>query len=198
MLAQFGPALQKVLRHEGVAFCSLGHPVPGRTGYVWHPEDPGGETNFGVTVGTARANGYDGPMTDIPYPTVEAIYRRGYWDGIMGDHIPDQQIAEEMFDTAVNCGVRTVVEFLQISLNALNRRATLYPDIEEDGRMGPTTMTTLCKCLEVRRYHRLCLLRCLDSLQLERYARLVKKDKRYETFFPGWVRVRCGVPEEAA
>ncbi|MEL6707602.1 MAG: glycosyl hydrolase 108 family protein [Pseudomonadota bacterium] len=34
-------------------------------GYVNHPSDPGGETNHGITVGTARQAGFNGSMRDL-------------------------------------------------------------------------------------------------------------------------------------
>ena len=34
-------------------------------GYVNDPQDKGGETNYGITVAVARANGYTGPMRDL-------------------------------------------------------------------------------------------------------------------------------------
>lgn len=34
-------------------------------GYVNDPVDPGGETNHGVTIGTARERGYEGPMRNL-------------------------------------------------------------------------------------------------------------------------------------
>ncbi|WP_083579019.1 glycosyl hydrolase 108 family protein [Tardibacter chloracetimidivorans] len=35
-------------------------------GYVNNPNDTGGETNWGITRGVAVANGYSGPMKDLP------------------------------------------------------------------------------------------------------------------------------------
>jgi lysozyme family protein len=102
-MADFDRAILKVLRHEGVEFGPDGRPVSGRTGYVNHPDDPGGETHYGVTRKVALENGYAGPMRDIPYTKVLDIYRRRYWDDLKGDEIPDQEIAEELLDAGVNC-----------------------------------------------------------------------------------------------
>ena len=42
-MMDFDQAFERLIGHEG--------------GYVWHPSDPGGETNWGITRVTARANG---------------------------------------------------------------------------------------------------------------------------------------------
>ena len=43
-------------------------------GYVNDPSDSGGETNFGITVAVARANGYVGCMLDLPRSVAFDIY----------------------------------------------------------------------------------------------------------------------------
>ena len=47
-------------------------------GYVNDPADKGGETNYGITVAVARANGYTGPMRDLPVAMARAIYTARY------------------------------------------------------------------------------------------------------------------------
>lgn len=58
--------LPEILRSEG--------------GYVNNPKDPGGETNMGITKATARANGYTGPMRQIPLSVVSSIYYKKFWN----------------------------------------------------------------------------------------------------------------------
>lgn len=192
-MANFERAARKVLGHEGVRFDASGKPVPGQTGYVNDPEDPGGETNYGITIGVAREYGYHGPMKDIPYSTVLDIYRRRYWDDIGGDFIPDQEIAEELFDTAVNCGQRVAKVFLQRTLNVLNKKGTRYPDLKVDGVVGTKTMDALKAALDVAPWYRLAILRALDSLQAVRYIELAERKEKFERFVPGWLRNRVGV-----
>ncbi len=195
-MAAFDQAVRKILRHEGVELGPDGRPLPGRTGYVNHPDDPGGETNYGITRKVALENGYAGPMRDIPYTKTLEIYRRKYWDGLRGDEIPDQEIAEELFDTGVNCGMPTVKRFLQRTLNVLNVKATKYPDLVVDGVIGPRTMDALQRALAVAPWYRLCILRALDSLQCVRYIELAERNQKFEAFVPGWLRVRVGVGDE--
>lgn len=194
-MADFAPALRKVLRHEGVEFRVDGEPIEGRTGLVNHPDDPGGETNFGITRAEATANGWPGPMATLPFSLVVSIYRKRYWDAIRGDEITDQKIAEELFDTAVNCGTATAVRFLQRTLNALNRRGDRYSDVPSDGIMGPATVRVLGEALAVAPWYGLIVLRGLDSLQCVRYIELAEKNPKFESFVPGWLRARVGVAD---
>lgn len=191
-MADFEKAIVKILRHEGVTLGQDGFPVPGKTGYVHHPGDPGGETNYGITRNVATENGYNGLMGEIPFSMVKQIYRKKYWDKLLGDLIPDQEIAEEIFDTAVNCGVETVVRMLQRTLNVLNKQATLYPDVAVDGQCGQQTINALKQALAAQPWYRLCILRALDSLQCVRYIELAEKNVKFETFLPGWLRNRIG------
>ncbi|HUG46231.1 MAG TPA: glycosyl hydrolase 108 family protein, partial [Sphingomicrobium sp.] len=48
-------------------------------GYVNHPSDRGGPTNYGITEAVARAHGYQGSMRRLPREEAVAIYKRLYW-----------------------------------------------------------------------------------------------------------------------
>ena len=56
------------------------------------------------------------------------IYRRDYWNPIMGDELPDK-LAIVVFDCAVNQGSGRAVRLLQILLN-----------VAIDGNVGPKTV----------------------------------------------------------
>jgi lysozyme family protein len=106
----FDEAFEKLIGHEG--------------GYVNHPNDPGGETKFGIS---KRAY----PAEDIKALTVERakhLYRRDYWDPIKGDLLPFW-VAFPTFDAAVNHGVKPAVRMTQKSLG-----------ISADGLVGDDTI----------------------------------------------------------
>ena len=88
----------------------LTHVLRSEGGYVNHPLDPGGETNYGITKRTARAHGYRGSMRTIPMSVVEAIYRKGFWDAINGDALP-AGLDLAVFDFAVNSGPSRAKQF---------------------------------------------------------------------------------------
>ena len=180
-MADFSKALVKLLQLEG--------------GWVHNKDDSGGETNYGITRQTALENGYNGSMKDIPRTKVEDIYRKIYWDKLRCGDIQDQDIAEELFDTGVNCGTRTAGEFLQRALNIFNKKEKLYADIAVDGGVGPITIRTLATALAAAGWYRLCILRALDCLQGNRYIELCERKEKHETHAGGWFRNRVGVKD---
>src|SRR5439155_17018541 len=52
----------------------------GREGrYTFNPNDSGGETIWGITAATARRNGYQAAMSQMPRATAAAIYRTAFF-----------------------------------------------------------------------------------------------------------------------
>lgn len=94
----FDQAFDRLLGHEG--------------GYVNDPRDPGGETNWGITIAVARAEGYKGAMRDLPRDTAKSIYRARYWAAVRADELPDS-VRFDVFDAAVNHGVSQAAKWLQ-------------------------------------------------------------------------------------
>lgn len=106
----FDEAFQRVIGHEG--------------GYVNDPRDPGGETKYGIS-----RRSY--PGEDIAGMTLDrarAIYLRDFWGPAGCDAVPDG-IKFDLFDAAVNSGVKTAAKLLQRAV-----RET------EDGIIGPRTL----------------------------------------------------------
>ncbi len=110
----FDLALECLARHEG--------------GYSDHPRDPGGKTAWGITVAVARAHGYAGDMRDMPRAVAERIFRVAYWDAVQAERLPDA-LRFEVFDAAVNSGVRQAVRWLQGAAG-----------VKADGVLGPVTL----------------------------------------------------------
>lgn len=165
-------------------------------GYVNHPADRGGPTNYGITEAVARAHGYGGAMRDLPRGEAAAIYTRLYWLRPGFDAVAERsaRIAAELFDTGVNMGPAVATTFLQRALTALNRNGADYPDLTPDGRVGTATLAALDAFLAVRgaRSGETVLLRALEALQGERYLRLAEKRPANEAFLYGWLANRIG------
>ena len=110
----FEQAFTKLIGHEG--------------GYVNHPDDPGGETNWGVTRRVAEENGYTGTMRNFTKDDAMAIYDRRYWMKVSADELPEA-VRFDVFDAAVNSGPKQATKWLQRALG-----------VEDDGVIGAQTM----------------------------------------------------------
>lgn len=166
-------------------------------GYVNHPADRGGPTNFGITEAVARAHGYAGAMRHLPREEATRIYTRLYWLRPRFDAVAQrsEKIAAELFDTGVNMGPAVAATFLQRALTALNRNGSDYPDLVPDGRVGPRTLHALDAFLGTRGQTagETVLMRALEAMQGERYLRLAEKRPANEAFLYGWLANRVGI-----
>lgn len=167
-------------------------------GYVNHLDDPGGETNHGITQRVAAANGYHGKMSDLSPARALDIAKVEYWikpelDLIAQISVP---IAVELFDTNMNLWYGAAGKFLQRSLNALNRKQVIYPDLLVDGIMGRQTRDALTEYLKYRgKEGETVLLFLLNSLQCAEYMRQTETNEKKESFLYGWILNRCGIEE---
>lgn len=163
-------------------------------GYTDNPADPGGETMYGITVQTARANGYTGAMKDLPRATAYKIYFEKYvvepgFDKILSIA---PLVAAEMVDSGVNLGPAWPGKWLQIALNAFNNGGETYPDLVVDGNVGPGTIAALAAYLKARKNEdgERVMLVALNCQQGARYLELCQTNRKLEAFEFGWFRNR--------
>ena len=114
MKENFDKCLEMLLHHEG--------------GYVNHPEDPGGETNLGVTKRVYEEWGGTKDMKALTVEDVAPIYKKKYWDIVKGDELPSG-LDWAVFDWAVNSGTGRAAKAVQKVCGA-----------EQDGAIGPKTL----------------------------------------------------------
>lgn len=165
------------------------HTVGLEGGYSNHPNDRGGPTKYGITEQVARAHGYTGDMRDLPLSVAQTIYKTQYWDISRLDAVQalSPLLAEEMFDTGVNMGVATAGKFLQRALNVFNQQASIYPDIEVDGIIGPMTIDCLKRYVAQRGTLGIkVLFSALNAQQGVRYMEIAEKNPTQEDFEFGW------------
>lgn len=113
----FDDVFTRLLGHEG--------------GYTNDPNDPGGETNWGIS-----KRSY--PTVDIKNLTREdakLIYRQHFWNKVDGDRLIERGfdgVAFQLFDFAVNSGIETAVRYLQRVCG-----------VADDGYWGPVSQAAL-------------------------------------------------------
>jgi lysozyme family protein len=165
------------------------HAVSLEGGYVNDPDDRGGETNHGITIATARANGYNGLMARMSELDAIDIYRRAYWDAVFGDALLalSALVAAEVFDTAVNMGPARAGMFLQRALNVLTGGMPL----RVDGLIGPATVAVLRAHLQTR--GDIPLVRALNCLQGAFYVEIAERDSTQKRFMYGWLNSRVTI-----
>lgn len=161
--------------------------------YSNDPSDSGGETMFGITERVARANGYSGPMAQMPLEAAKRVYREQYWDLMRLDQVAQLagDVAARLFNAAVNCGVGRAGQWLQRALNVFNLRGAYYPDIAVDGVIGPGTIAAL-RAYMARRgaTGSRVLLEALRDLQGAFYIGDAEARDKDEDFVYGWIKNR--------
>lgn len=153
-------------------------------GYCDDPDDPGGETNKGITMDTFCHCSHD--LLGIE-PTSEnlkclsdahagIIYKQRYWDKIRGDQIELQELANIVCDFFVNAGTHATV-LLQRILNSKGA------NLVEDGIIGPASLQALSQVPQIEVY------RDYKQGRMAYYQKLAQK---YPKFLQGWLnRVNC-------
>ncbi len=108
-------------------------------GFVDHPDDRGGPTKYGITIGTlSRYIGRAALRSEVENLSEDVardIYERNYYIGPRIDRLPES-IQPFIFDCAVNHGPRQAIRFVQSVCN----QAGYTPQLSVDGAMGPNTL----------------------------------------------------------
>lgn len=140
--------LEHLLKHEG--------------GLVDDPRDPGGLTNWGISLRAYPWLGRDG-VAALTQEQAGTIYRRDYFDAVRAAEMPPE-IALAALDAAVNQGASWTRRALQVAAGA-----------RPDGVIGPKTLAAL-KAPGV-----------LEKFLLLRSDRYVQ-NKNFDAFGKGWMR----------
>ena len=93
----FDVAIERVLGHEA--------------GYVNDPNDPGGETKWGIS----KRSYPDLNIKELTRDDAKVIYKRDFWDRLKGDRLYDG-VAYQLLDFAINSGIGTAVRYFQRAL----------------------------------------------------------------------------------
>ena len=175
-MADFNSAIKLVLQHEG--------------GYVNHPNDPGGATNWGVSLRFLQDHSdvgdinHDGKVDieDIANMSIDdakLIYKTLWWDKYGYGKFPDQTIATKVFDFAINMGAPRAHILLQQALNkAFGLRLTC------DGIIGPASLKVIASVADGDQEQRLLNAYCDEAWAF--YQRLVTNNPKLGVFLKGW------------
>lgn len=186
-MADFNKAFEITMGHEG--------------GYANNPNDNGGETYKGVArkfwpkwegwkaidaikskygASAAIINKHAGTDAALQ-KAIKSFYKTNFWDVYSLDKVNDQAIAEEMFDTGVNMGIKVEAEFLQRALNLTNNNGKLFKDLFVDGDIGPITLGVLNN-----HPNKKLVLKILNVMQGARYIDIAERNKTQEMFINSW------------
>jgi lysozyme family protein len=144
-------------------------------GFVNHPDDGGGPTNFGITQATLshwrrEASTLDDVKT-LSRDEALTIYSEQYFLKTKIDQLP-LRIQSVVLDDAVLSGPVTAIKTLQRHL----RHASV------DGIIGPQTCSIAAQQPTAE------LITNLVRSRVERYCRIVQRDATQSVFLVGWVR----------
>ena len=175
-MANFEYAIEVVLKHEG--------------GWVNNPNDPGGATNYGISlrflvdhpdIGDFDHDG-DVDAEDIKNMTVDeakVVYKDLWWDRFhYGDFLRDD-VATKCFDTAVNMGQKRAGKFLQQAACNLGVKLTV------DGIVGPATRHVINQFADDESAGK--LLAEFRELQKQYYLHLIEINPKLAVFKRGWL-----------
>lgn len=151
-------------------------------GYVDHPNDPGGATNMGVTIGTAKTLGLkydknkDGQITktDIKLLTKNdamEIMKHHYWDKCKADQIESQAVANILVDWFWMSGVNATKGIQKIV------------GVGVDGKIGPKSIEAINETIHKDEKK---FVNQLYQVRREFYDTIIKRNRKLESFRKGW------------
>lgn len=187
MTNRFLVAVQTILKHEG--------------GYVNDPDDPGGATNFGISLRFLLQTGLDiqeiadvDEDGDVDVDDIRAmepriakeIYYKAWWKKNDYDKIESLEVATKIFDMAVNMGSRQGHKLVQRACRACGI------ELAEDGILGPRSMDAINSLTQFGRIDRFggsdALIAAMRSEQAGFYRLLIATNPRFKKYERGWLR----------
>lgn len=144
-------------------------------GYVNHPADRGGPTNYGITQKTLSA-WRKRPVSaqevkDLTEPEAREIYASMFIAEPKLDLVQDRELRELLIDCGVNHGPARAVRWLQIAVGA-----------NADGAIGPKTLAALSESRASDVY------RAVVATRAVFYGRLIESDRSQAAFAAGWMK----------
>lgn len=141
-------------------------------GYVNDPDDSGGCTMAGITIGTYRKYyGSKKTCRDLKFITQKEwlhIFKKGYWDKMKADQIENQSVAQLCVDMCWGSGPITSIKKIQSAIG-----------VTADGIVGPKTLAALNSCPET-------IFNILWNMRKEWLEKIAQKGNN-KKFLKGWM-----------
>lgn len=191
-IKQYGHVITSKQLRDLALINMMSHEVrPDGVHFVNDPDDPGGATNFGISLRFLNSIGLAGDIDgdgdvdadDIRAMTLERagqIYIKHFWEDTHIDQLPPR-LAVKVFDMAVNMGPKQAIKILQRTLNAIGHTVAV------DGVIGPQTL----KAIDAGFAADHLMQKLMDDLRLSVgafYDLLVKKHPVFQKYQRGWQR----------
>ena len=151
-------------------------------GYVNHPNDKGGPTNWGITQATL-SSWLKRPATiedvkGLNKETAKEIYLIRYYHGPRIDTLPTE-LQPQLTDMAVNHGPRKAIQLLQETLNLAGFECS------SDGVLGPATRATCATAYQSMGSY---LINALSERREQFYNSIVANNPGQGVFLKGWLK----------
>ncbi|CAB4149045.1 zliS Lysozyme family protein [uncultured Caudovirales phage] len=175
MSADFNIAVDFVLKHEG--------------GYSNHTNDPGGPTNFGISLRLLEQQGIDidgdgdidiDDIKGVTKTRAKEIYKELWWDKYHYENIESTEIAKKVFDVAVNAGASRAHKITQRAINRITSGS-----LAVDGVLGPKTLSAINRIITRGNY--LNLYQAIQKEQELFYIDISDKNIKLRSFIRGWL-----------
>lgn len=154
--------------------------------YSNHPNDPGGETIYGIAEKKDKDSfkvikeHYNNGNKEQALLIAKDIYDKNYYQKSKCNSMESvilSTIVHQVFDMAVNMGVKTSIKILQQSINKYNKNNNLTID----GAFGNVTLEELKKC------NNIVLNNIIVDERINYYKNLCVKNPKLNAFINGWI-----------
>ena len=165
---KFRSVVPKILKAEG--------------GYVNNKNDPGGETNKGITMRTFKRYASDllsiepssQNLKKITDEQASVIYYFGYWSAIKGDRIKDAELAHQIMDFYINAGG-----------NAIRQLNKTLQSMDFDVKVRTSINERTLEAIDKADAKKLC--EKFKAARIEYYKRISKNNSKGQ-FLNGWLK----------
>jgi lysozyme family protein len=167
----FESAVNHEMKYEVGGFWSLDNPgaIDGTsdkyTGYTNDPNDPGGETKYGI----AENENPDIDVKNLNWEQAKHIYFDRYWIPSHCDDMPGR-LAALHFDGSINIGLASAAKLIQRAVN-----------VTVDGKIGQETIEAIKNADEIALCNSVC------DERADYYRNIVQRKPTQAKYLRGWL-----------